>query len=208
MIITIKFIKNLVELKSGGTIIVKGSRERKIVFLRWVFFKLAREFSYDGESTLSMIGNSVDMDHSSVTYGLREFNYSYDTKLFKYSKEIYLSVKEELIKFNEEIIEEIEDISYMSEEIIFEPINKKVLKKLNHKYNIKYQKKYDVDILKYKTKYIESKIEVNLLKDTVKALNNKSSVLSKLEKLSFEDFTEWEQRTELFIKSIKWKKEL
>jgi hypothetical protein len=67
---TIKEVKKIVD-NYYNIDISKKTRKRELVYARFIFYKLCKEFCK--VRTLSRIGKAVKRDHSSVLYGVREF---------------------------------------------------------------------------------------------------------------------------------------
>lgn len=47
------------------------------VFMRWIYYKLAKK--HFKKASLEKIGSVINKDHTCVLYGLRNFDYEYDT---------------------------------------------------------------------------------------------------------------------------------
>ena len=104
--VTVKFIKNLVEKKSFLFNLEQKTRTNEITFTRWICFVLAKKYT---KSSLATIGLEFDKDHATVMHGLREFEISSTQKHFEYYQQLYLSC--------DKVIEEVLDY-FGSEKII------------------------------------------------------------------------------------------
>ena len=62
----IEYIKRVVETVSGEKIGVKN-RKQNLVFLRWIYFYLGKQYTL---ASHDKIGSLVNRDHASVTHGL------------------------------------------------------------------------------------------------------------------------------------------
>lgn len=84
--ITLVTIKKLVQkefkIKNIGT----KNRLRHIVHARWVYFKLAKDYT---THSLSSIGLEVNRDHATVLHGLKYIDYDLKQVQFQHIKEIY-----------------------------------------------------------------------------------------------------------------------
>ena len=65
----LNYIREVVE-KNTGLDISKKTHIREYVEARWVYFTLAKEYTF---FSLSAIGKVLDKDHSTVLHGLRKF---------------------------------------------------------------------------------------------------------------------------------------
>lgn len=63
---TCKEIKEMVNMMSNQDITI-NTRKRHIVYLRWIYFKVAKVVT---NNSLDVIGQEVNRDHSSVIHGL------------------------------------------------------------------------------------------------------------------------------------------
>jgi len=62
-------IRNAVESLFNTQIHI-SSREREIVYMRSIYYKLCKEFTFE---SLTKIGNTVNKDHATVIHGLKIF---------------------------------------------------------------------------------------------------------------------------------------
>lgn len=67
----LKIIKKIVEIRTGLTGIEKKDRTRDYTFARFLYFKLASVMT---PATFQKIGRAVCRDHSTVIYGLKQFD--------------------------------------------------------------------------------------------------------------------------------------
>ena len=115
------FIKKYIEKQTGFDDIGTVSRNRKIVFCRYIAFKLCKDFSH--ALSLESIGKTFGRDHSTVLVGLKEFNNLYNQSIFKDFKKLYIESYKFIenvynkensfhIIFNSGIVEKIVDLPF------------------------------------------------------------------------------------------------
>ena len=92
--ITPKYIKEVVEKHLEIDLNIK-SRKKEYVWARWLGFKLTKKLTAHG---LTHIGSFYNVDHSTVFYGLREFDVLYNQLDFKDYKESYKELLDIFIK--------------------------------------------------------------------------------------------------------------
>ena len=85
-------IKEIVELGYDFTS-YNNSRKREHLYARWIYFKLAREFT---SFTLDEIGKKVGKEHAGVIHGLKNFQQlkMYEPVFYKR----YLNIRQVLLK--------------------------------------------------------------------------------------------------------------
>ena len=76
-----RYIKKLIEDKSGVKDIGIRNRERHIVDLRKIYASLCREFTL---APLRIIAEILNIDHSTVLHNLRSFDNLYNTQQLSY----------------------------------------------------------------------------------------------------------------------------
>lgn len=91
--ITPKTIHNIVE-KEFAVKLASKRRLNHIVHARWVYFKLAREFT---PASLSTIGKEVKRDHATVLHGLKYIDADMRNQKFAYVAEAYERLKKFLL---------------------------------------------------------------------------------------------------------------
>ena len=86
----------------------KRARDGGRPMMRYVYFKLAREYT---PFIFAEIGNEVNRNHTTVIHGIRKFQDEYNQKHFLPFKNAYLHIseliKEENLKVKKKIISEI-----------------------------------------------------------------------------------------------------
>ena len=99
----LKTIKKIVEIRTGLTRIERKDRTRDYSFARFLYFKLASVMT---PATYQSIGRCIHRDHSTVLYGLRQFdNMGHRFPLFN----TYIEIKEEL-KLRKSIVEKFDTV--------------------------------------------------------------------------------------------------
>ena len=176
--INIKHIKKLVEAKSGIKNIAAKSRKENLIFARSVAYRLVKDFIHTRDGSLSNIAEEFNLiSHATIISSLKGFGYLYNNREFKPSKDIYLDIKAELM--------------IKSALIIVDEVNCNTL--------------YSLSLSEMEKKYISNDLaEQNTLAKELNKYKDSES-LSKIADLSYEDFKEFEKRTEMFIKSLEWK---
>lgn len=92
--ITPKTIHDIVEKEFKIKLATK-KRHNHIVHARWVYFKLAREFT---SASLSTIGKEVRRDHATVLHGLKYIDADMRDQRFAYVAEAYENLKKFLLE--------------------------------------------------------------------------------------------------------------
>lgn len=84
----LRLIKQKVEQDLGLSNIAIRSRQRDYVFARFLYYKIAHE---NCRTSLSNIAKAVDRDHSTVVYGIRQFDelLTFNAKEYKYLQDAY-----------------------------------------------------------------------------------------------------------------------
>ena len=99
----LKTIKKIVEIRTGLTRIERKDKTRDYSFARFLYFKLASVMT---PATYQSIGRCIHRDHSTVLYGLRQFdNMGHRFPLFN----TYIEIKEEL-KLRKFIVEKFDTV--------------------------------------------------------------------------------------------------
>lgn len=89
--VTPAYIKEYIEQKTGIDVSIK-SRKRHIVYLRFVAFRLSRDF----EATLSEIGEPYGRDHATILHGLKQFEIHKEQGYFQKYNTLYYEILAEI----------------------------------------------------------------------------------------------------------------
>ena len=92
----LKAIKKIVEKVSQEEDISFVSQKRHFVFLRLVFYELARIYT---KHSLQEIANLCDVTHATVSTGQKNFFFNYQKENFKEYKTIYNSCNYYIIEY-------------------------------------------------------------------------------------------------------------
>ena len=96
--VTCKYIKELVEEKTGIEDISVKSRETYLIYARAVTYALCVRYAVYGESNQARIGYVMGRrDHTTVHHGLKVFNNLYSQNVFKKSRELFLYLSKIII---------------------------------------------------------------------------------------------------------------
>jgi len=87
-----KIIKKTVE-NTFNTKIDTRSRERDLVYIRSIYYKLCRDFTRE---SLYLIGKNVNRDHATVLHGLKVFDHIIDNFWEKELMDKYLGIKKRI----------------------------------------------------------------------------------------------------------------
>ena len=87
--ISLEYIKDLVEASSGVTNLEVKKRDDYRAWLRFVCFKLSKDFVDKKQSSLTKIGKTYNRDHATVLHGIKQFDALFNQRDFEYCKNIY-----------------------------------------------------------------------------------------------------------------------
>jgi hypothetical protein len=173
--ITPLFIKQYIEDLSGKKLDTK-SRERELVELRFVAFKLTK---YLTRSSLSKIGKIYNRDHATVLHGIKQFDSLEEQIYFKPSKDLFDKCVKEFLALSDEyvVLKNLQTTSELKNEY------EQILKRIEEKHRLEVE---------------EYKMEVN---KQLEQINNfrLSPIFSKITKLPQDEFKELETRVNAFL---------
>lgn len=187
-------IKKLVEKISNIKNLETKSRKEVYVYLRYVCYRLCKDFIAKEYASLSFIGESFgDRDHSSVLHGLNEFDKIKTNKSFKFFLSIYLESKEHLL------------INFPLYDVELRH-NKLTLQEYKAEVKIRYTKlSAENDERIYK--YIKENEDLKSRIKNISAIKGRG-VFDKLTLLSKKNLDEFEFVVDNFLKSLDWKRKL
>ena len=87
--ISLEYIKDLVEASSGATNLKTKQRDDYRAWLRFVCFKLSKDFVIKKDASLAKIGKVYNRDHATVLHGIKQFDALFNQKDFEYCKSVY-----------------------------------------------------------------------------------------------------------------------
>ena len=87
--ISLEYVKDLVEASSGATNLEAKKRDDYRAWLRFVCFKLSKDFVNKKQSSLIKIGKAYNRDHATVLHGIKQFDALFNQKDFEYCKNVY-----------------------------------------------------------------------------------------------------------------------
>lgn len=97
--ITLKLIKDTIEKNSQSDDISFKSRKREIVFLRYIYHELTREFT--PSETLESVGEFINQGHDTVLHGRKMFIELVDQSVFSIAYNIYSDCRRFLIRYQD-----------------------------------------------------------------------------------------------------------
>ena len=173
--ITPLFIKKYIEDLTGLDLSTK-SREREVVELRFIAFKLTRTLT---RHSLSKIGAIYNRDHATVMHGVRQFESLEDQVFFKQSKDLYDKCLKKFLSLSDEYV---------------------VLKTLQTTKELKEEYEQVLTIIKenHKAEIESYKIEVEKHLEQINNFNL-SPIFSKITELPKTEFEELEIRVNAFL---------
>lgn len=176
--ITIKKIKEYYEVESGIKDLSVKSRKRNIVDVRFCYFMSAKTFT---DNSLDSIAKNIKRDHATVLHGINKFRALYGTNSFTANK-IYNKVNDKL-----------KIISCKTNDS-FDLLNCEDIDLLKQYYRVKHI------LLIEKTQQVISKLYEDKKDFLYKLSILPETMQEQLKELDKEDFKEFIERTELFIK--------
>tara|TARA_R110000803_G_scaffold10007_5_gene31099 strand:+ start:2124 stop:2684 length:561 start_codon:yes stop_codon:yes gene_type:complete len=87
--ISLEFIKDLVQTSSGVTNLEEKKRNDHKAWLRFVCFKLSKDFLTKKQAPLRSIGDLYNKDHATVLNGIKQFDSLFNQRDFEYCKNVY-----------------------------------------------------------------------------------------------------------------------